>query len=150
MLLFVRLSPDSTYVADILPGIMLASIGMGLVFVPLTLIATSGVPVDDAGLASGLFNTSQQIGGALGLALLSTLAANKTEDVLSLSGGRPTADETAQALVDGFHIAWIGCAVLPRCRRRAVVRPAPPRGCARCRARRGSAGRHLARRRLQA
>ena len=83
MLLFVRLSPDSTYVADILPGIMLASIGMGLVFVPLTLIATSGVPVDDAGLASGLFNTSQQIGGALGLALLSTFAANKTADVLA-------------------------------------------------------------------
>ena len=90
MLLFVRLSPDSTYVADILPGIMLASIGMGLVFVPLTLIATSGVPVDDAGLASGLFNTSQQIGGALGLALLSTFAANKTADVLSSSGGKPT------------------------------------------------------------
>ena len=63
---------------------MLASIGMGLIFVPLTLIATSGVPVDDAGLASGLFNTSQQIGGALGLALLSTFAANKTADVLVL------------------------------------------------------------------
>ena len=73
--------------ADILPGIMLASIGMGLTFVPVTLIATSGVPVDDAGLASGLFNTSQQIGGALGLALLSTFAANKTADVLAVGGG---------------------------------------------------------------
>ena len=111
MLTFVRLSPDSTYVADILPGLMLASIGMGLVFVPLTLIATSGVPVDDAGLASGLFNTSQQIGGALGLALLSTFAANKTADVLASSGGNPSPAETAQALVDGFHVAWIGCAV---------------------------------------
>jgi fucose permease len=110
MLLFVRLGTDSTYVKDILPGLMLASIGMGLVFVPLTLIATSGVPVDDAGLASGLFNTSQQIGGALGLALLSTFAANKTADVLSSAGGQPTPDQTAQALVDGFHIAWIGCA----------------------------------------
>ena len=89
---------------------MLASIGMGLVFVPLTLIATSGVPVDDAGLASGLFNTSQQIGGALGLALLSTFAANKTADVLASAGHTPTQAETAQALVDGFHIAWIGCA----------------------------------------
>lgn len=111
MLFFLRLTPDSTYVADILPGIMLASIGMGLTFVPVTLIATSGVPVDDAGLASGLFNTSQQVGGALGLALLSTFAANKTADVLASAGGKPTQAETAQALVDGFHVAWIGCAV---------------------------------------
>jgi len=111
MLLFLRLSPDSTYVADILPGIMLASIGMGLTFVPVTLIATSGMPVDDAGLASGLFNTSQQIGGALGLALLSTFAANKTADVLASTGGEPSQVEKAQALVDGFHIAWFGCAV---------------------------------------
>jgi EmrB/QacA subfamily drug resistance transporter len=51
LLLFLRLTPDSSYVADLLPGIMLTSIGMGLVFVPITLIATSGVPVDDAGLA---------------------------------------------------------------------------------------------------
>ncbi len=110
MLLFLRLTPESTYLADILPGIMLTSIGMGLTFVPLTLIATSGIPVDDAGLASGLFNTSQQVGGALGLALLSTFAANKTADVLSSAGGKPTESQTAQALVDGFHIAWIGCA----------------------------------------
>jgi EmrB/QacA subfamily drug resistance transporter len=110
MLLFLRLTPESTYVADILPGIMLTSIGMGLTFVPLTLIATSGIPVDDAGLASGLFNTSQQVGGALGLALLSTFAANETADVLSSSGRKPTDTETAQALVDGFHVAWIGCA----------------------------------------
>ena len=111
MLFFLRLSPDSTYVADILPGIMLASIGMGLTFVPVTLIATSGVPVDDAGLASGLFNTSQQVGGALGLALLSTFAASKTADVLASTGGKPTEAESAQALVDGFHVAWIGCAL---------------------------------------
>ena len=77
LLLFLRLTPDSSYVTDLLPGILLTSIGMGLVFVPITLIATSGVPVDDAGLASGLFNTAQQIGGALGLALLSTLATNR-------------------------------------------------------------------------
>ena len=110
MLLFLRLSPESTYVKDILPGILLTSIGMGLTFVPLTLIATSGMPVDDAGLASGLFNTSQQIGGALGLALLSSFAASKTADVLSSTGRKPTQAETAQALVDGFHVAWLGCA----------------------------------------
>jgi EmrB/QacA subfamily drug resistance transporter len=111
LLLFLRLSPESTYLADILPGIMLTSVGMGLTFVPVTLIATSGVPVDDAGLASGLFNTSQQIGGALGLALLSTFAANKTSDVLGSLGHKPTSAEAGQALVDGFRVAWIGCAI---------------------------------------
>ena len=85
---------------------------MGLVFVPITLIATSGIPADDAGLASGLFNTSQQIGGALGLALLSTFATNKTTDTLSSLGHRPTPAEQAEALVDGFHVAWLGSAML--------------------------------------
>ena len=112
LLLFLRLSPDSTYLADLLPGIMLASIGMGLVFVPVTLIATSGVPVDDAGLASGLFNTAQQIGGALGLALLTTLATNRTEDELSSLGREPTQADTAEALVSGFHVTWLASAIL--------------------------------------
>ena len=111
MLWFLQLSPSSTYVADILPGVIMASIGMGMTFMPVTLIATSGVPVDDAGLASGLFNTSQQVGGALGLALLSTFAASKTSAVLAAVGGKPTQAQTAQALVDGFHVAWAGCAV---------------------------------------
>ena len=111
MLVFLRLTPDSSYLPDILPGIMLVSIGLGLTFVPVTLIATSGIPVDDAGLASGLFNTSQQIGGALGLALLSSFAASKTAEVLATTGSNPTTAEQAQALVDGFHLAWIGCGV---------------------------------------
>jgi EmrB/QacA subfamily drug resistance transporter len=111
MLFFLRLDPTSTYVKDMLPGLMLASIGMGLTFVPVTLIATSGMPVDDAGLASGLFNTSQQVGGALGLALLSTFAANKTADTIAGLGHKPTAADTAQAYVDGFHVAWLGCAI---------------------------------------
>jgi predicted MFS family arabinose efflux permease len=112
MLLFLRLTPDGTYVTDLLPGIILASIGMGLTFVPVTLIATSGIPDGDAGLASGLFNTSQQIGGALGLAVLSTIATSKTTGVLDRLGHRPSSGETASALVDGFHLAWLGSAVL--------------------------------------
>ncbi len=112
LLLFLRLTPESSYLTDLLPGIMLASIGMGLVFVPITLIATSGIPNDDAGLASGLFNTSQQIGGALGLALLSTLATNRTEDELASAGARPTPAATADALVSGFHVAWLSSAIL--------------------------------------
>ncbi len=90
MLLFMRLQPDGSYVTDILPGIILASIGMGLTFVPITLIATSGIPNDDAGLASGLFNTSQQVGGALGLAVLATLSVSATEDTLTNVGGEPS------------------------------------------------------------
>jgi EmrB/QacA subfamily drug resistance transporter len=112
LLLFLRLTPDSSYLTDLLPGIMLASIGMGLVFVPITLIATSGVPASDAGLASGLFNTSQQIGGALGLAVLTTLATNRTEDELSALGGEPSQADTAEALVSGFHVTWLASAIL--------------------------------------
>jgi EmrB/QacA subfamily drug resistance transporter len=112
MLLFTRLQPDGDYVTDLLPGIILASIGMGLTFVPVTLIATSGIPGEDAGLASGLFNTSQQVGGALGLAILSTLAVNATDDTLADVGAEPTPDQQAQALVDGFHVAYLGSAVL--------------------------------------
>ena len=112
LLLFLRLTPDSSYVTDLLPGILLTSVGMGLVFVPITLIATSGVPVDDAGLASGLFNTSQQIGGALGLALLTTLATSKTKDELASLGHPPTQAEEADALVSGFHVTWLASAIL--------------------------------------
>src|SRR6185437_3347270 len=78
MLLLVRLPVDGSYLSDVLPALVVTSLGMGAVFMPLTLIATTGLKDDDQGLASGLFNTSQQIGGALGLAILSTIAASKT------------------------------------------------------------------------
>jgi len=99
-------SVGGSYLSDILPGLIPQSIGMGLTFVPVTLIATTNVEAEDAGLASGLFNTSQQIGGSLGLAILSTLAANKTASVLTGGGDR------AQALVDGFNVAFLAGAVL--------------------------------------
>jgi len=111
MLLFTRLQPDSEYLTDFLPPVILASIGMGLTFVPVTLIATSGMPPADAGLASGLYNTSQQIGGALGLAVLSTLAVGATDDTLS-GVAQPSPEQQGQALVDGFHVAYVGSAVL--------------------------------------
>jgi EmrB/QacA subfamily drug resistance transporter len=112
LLLFMRLQPDGSYVTDLLPGIILASIGMGLTFVPITLIATSGIPHDDAGLASGLYNTSQQVGGALGLAILATLSVEATEETLTGLGREPLPADQAQALVDGFHIAYLGSAVM--------------------------------------
>jgi EmrB/QacA subfamily drug resistance transporter len=111
MLLFLRLGVDGTYVGDLLPGIALVSVGMGLTFVPVTLIATSGVDAGDAGLASGLLNTSQQVGGALGLAILSTLATDRTDGVLSALGHAPSQADSAASLVDGFHIAFLGGAI---------------------------------------
>jgi EmrB/QacA subfamily drug resistance transporter len=112
LLLFMRLQPDGSYVTDLLPGILLASVGMGLTFVPITLIATSGIPHDDAGLASGLYNTSQQIGGALGLAILATLSVEATQDTLLGLGREPQPADEAQALVDGFHVAYLGSALM--------------------------------------
>ncbi|MEX1357107.1 MAG: MFS transporter [Gaiellaceae bacterium] len=96
MLLLTQLPVDGSYVANVLPALLLTSLGMGAVFMPLTLVATTGLEDADQGLASGLFNTSQQIGGALGLAILSTVAASR-----SSAGG-------AEALVTGFHWAFAG------------------------------------------
>jgi MFS family permease len=87
-----------SYAADVLPGMILASLGMGAVFMPLTLVATTGLKDEDQGLASGLFNTSQQIGGALGLAILSTIAAGREHG------------HSSAALVHGFHYAFVGAA----------------------------------------
>jgi EmrB/QacA subfamily drug resistance transporter len=97
LLFMTQLPVDGSYVANVLPSLLLTSLGMGAVFMPLTLVATTGLEDSDQGLASGLFNTSQQIGGALGLAILSTLAASKSTG----SGGK-------QALVNGFHWAYAG------------------------------------------
>jgi EmrB/QacA subfamily drug resistance transporter len=103
LLLLTQLPVDGSYVSDVLPAILLSSLGMGAVFMPLTLIATTGLKNEDQGLASGLFNTSQQIGGALGLAVLSTIAASKSAS----AGGSP-----ANALVVGFHWAFAGGAAV--------------------------------------
>jgi EmrB/QacA subfamily drug resistance transporter len=105
-LVLLSMAPvDGTYAADVLPGLLVMSAGLGFTFVPLTLIATTNVADEDAGLASGLFNSSQQIGGALGLAILSTVAASTTTDALP-SGGSPSALEQASALVDGYQMAF--------------------------------------------
>ncbi len=99
LILLSRIPTHGTYLADLFPGLVVMSIGMGLTFVPVTLIATTNIESSDAGLASGLFNTSQQVGGALGLAVLSSLAASRTA---SIHGSTHSA-----ALVQGFQLAFL-------------------------------------------
>jgi EmrB/QacA subfamily drug resistance transporter len=111
MLMLLTSDANGTYLADVLPGLIPISIGMGLTFVPVTLLATSGVEHEDAGLASGLFNTSQQVGGALGLAILSTLAVDRTTAALGGLPGQPTAVQQGESLVTGFHAAFFGGAL---------------------------------------
>jgi EmrB/QacA subfamily drug resistance transporter len=102
----IRLPVHGSYVSDLLAGLVPMSLGMGLVFVPITLLGTSGVSDGDAGLASGLFNTAQQVGGSLGLAVLSTLAADHTSSLL----GRHASSASAQ--VAGFHVAFLGATIM--------------------------------------
>ncbi len=111
VLWLLRLGPDGHYLPDLLPSILPVSIGMGLAFVPLTLLATGGLPNRDAGLASGLFNTSQQVGGALGLAILSTVATSRTNHAFAAAGPHPTGLQKAEALVHGFVGAFAGAAL---------------------------------------
>jgi MFS family permease len=112
MVVLARVPVHGTYAGDLLPGLLPMSIGMGFAFVPVTLLATGGVTGNDAGLASGLFNTSQQVGGSLGLAILSTLAASKTSSVLNGLHGSVSEAASVAARVSGYHVAFIAAAVM--------------------------------------
>ncbi len=95
-------APGGSYVGDVLFPSMLAAIGLGLSFVPVTIAAVTNVKPDEAGLASGLINTSQQVGGALGLAILATVATSTTDDVFASGERNP-----AIALTEGFQDAFL-------------------------------------------
>jgi EmrB/QacA subfamily drug resistance transporter len=105
--LMVRVSVHGTYLGTLLPAFVLLAVGLGLSFVPATLIGVSSVGGDDAGLASGLFNTAQQVGGALGLAVLATLAASRTSSLISGLGHHAAAHALAGATVSGYRIAFL-------------------------------------------
>jgi hypothetical protein len=100
MLLFARMPLDGSYPVDVLPGMIISALGMGAIFMPLTLMATTGLEDEDQGLASGLFNTSQQVGGALGLAILTTIAASQEH-------GNPF---SPPEVVHGGHYGFAGAA----------------------------------------
>jgi len=112
LFLLGRVPTHGAYLSDLLPGLVLMSIGMGLVFVPLTLIATTNIAPGDAGLASGLLNTTQQVGGAMGLALLSTLATSRTSHVVNGFGHPASTIEKTSAQVDGYQLAFTAGAFL--------------------------------------
>jgi EmrB/QacA subfamily drug resistance transporter len=98
---FTQVSVHGSYVGDLLPGFLLTGLGIGFAFVPISIAALAGVRASEAGLASGLFNTSQQIGGALGIAALSTIATSHTNSALAAGTAVPS------ALVNGFTAAFI-------------------------------------------
>jgi EmrB/QacA subfamily drug resistance transporter len=103
---FTQVSVGGSYLGDLLPGFLLIGLGLGFSFVPISIAALAGVQPSEAGLASGLINTSQQIGGALGIAVLSTIATSQTDDAISGGSALPV------ALTDGFQAAfWAGLAV---------------------------------------
>jgi len=113
LLWFSRVSVDGGYVGDVLFASLLAAVGLGLSFVPVTIGAVTGVEEREAGLASGLINTSQQVGGALGLAILASVANSRTSGAMAEAGG--SREAAAGALTDGFQAAFLtgaGFAVL--------------------------------------
>jgi predicted MFS family arabinose efflux permease len=111
LLYLTRVPVHGHYVSDLLVGLLPMSIGMGLVFVPITLLGTSGVANDDAGLASGLFNSAQQVGGSLGLAILATLAVHHTSSLLA-NGASATHASRVAATVSGYHVAFLAAAIM--------------------------------------
>jgi EmrB/QacA subfamily drug resistance transporter len=106
LLYFTQVSVGGSYLGDLLPGFLLIGIGLGFSFVPISIAALAGVQPAEAGLASGLINTSQQIGGALGIAALSTIASSWTDNAVATGTALPS------ALVDGFTAAFVAGSIV--------------------------------------
>jgi EmrB/QacA subfamily drug resistance transporter len=107
LMLLTQIPVHASYAADLLPPMILVGIGAGLSFPALMTLAMSGADPTDAGLASGLVNTTQQVGGAVGLAVLATLSATHSAGLIHAGRG------TASALTSGYHLAWtVGAGLL--------------------------------------
>jgi EmrB/QacA subfamily drug resistance transporter len=100
-----RVPVGGSYVADMLPGLLIASLGLGAMFVAVTTAANEGVPAEQAGLAAALLNASQQVGGALGLAIFSAIATGRTNHLLAAHSAPP------EALTSGFQRALLACSI---------------------------------------
>ncbi|MDI2126554.1 MFS transporter [Yinghuangia seranimata] len=120
--LLSRIPVDGSYATDLLPGLVVMSVGLGAVFVGVATAANAGVPANQAGLAAALLNTSQQIGGALGLAILSAVATSHTTH--QMATGRPP----AEAYTDGFARALLVGAVFLAAAALIAMRAANTRG----------------------
>jgi EmrB/QacA subfamily drug resistance transporter len=105
LLWFAQVPVEGDYVTHLVGPMVIAAVGLGFAFVPVTIAALNGVSADESGLASGLINTSQQIGGALGLAILGTIASSKTDDLIAAAQGAPAA--VPGALTEGFQVAFL-------------------------------------------
>jgi hypothetical protein len=99
--LFTRVPVDGIYVRDILPQMIILGFGVGVCFPALMALAMSGAGPGDAGLASGVVNTTAQVGASVGLAVLATLSATRTEHLIE------SGDSQAAALTGGYHLAFI-------------------------------------------
>jgi EmrB/QacA subfamily drug resistance transporter len=106
LIVFRRAPVNAAYVTDLLPVMVLLGVGAGLVFPTLMTLAMSGATPEDSGLASGLVNTTQQVGGALGLAVLATLSTTRTTSLLAHGASN------AAALTNGYHLAFTIAAAL--------------------------------------
>jgi EmrB/QacA subfamily drug resistance transporter len=100
-----RIPVDGSYAADLLPGLLVTSLGLGAVFVAVTTAANAGVPPEQAGLAAALLNASQQVGGALGLAIFTAIATSRTHDQLAAH------TPPAEALTAGFQRALLASSI---------------------------------------
>ena len=98
---YTQIPVNGSYFANLFPGFLLTGVGLGFSVVPVSIAALSGVTSREAGLASGLITTSQQIGGGLGLAILTTVSTTRTNDLLASGVAAPT------ALTDGFRLAFL-------------------------------------------
>jgi hypothetical protein len=98
---FSRAPEHASYLTDLLPVMVLLGIGAGLSFPALMTLAMSGATSRDSGLASGLVNTTQQVGGALGLAILATLSTTRSDTLLE------SGESTSSALMSGYHLAFL-------------------------------------------
>ena len=101
LVLFARAPADGNFVVDVLPAMILLGLGAGMAFNPVLLAAMSDVEPTEAGLASGVVNTSFMMGGALGLAVLASLAAFRTDTLLA------SGESQAAALTGGYHVAFL-------------------------------------------